>query len=352
MHPVVFYLNLPLVGTWPLRFFGLFIVDAFFFATLWLEWAWLTRTNPVFAARWKGFHPMRAAIAVAVLVRVAILALPLDWGVRLGAVFLADVAAMIWARVMMGKALDEAGRKEVEFVFSLCFWLLIIGFIGSRLFWIATTPDGQKDFGERPLHALFAIWEGGIVYYGGLLCSAGFGAWWLWVKRGRGILDFGDFVIAGVAFTLFIGRWACFSAGCDFGQETSMPWGIVFEPIPGGIDRNSLIPAAMQGHHAIHPTQLYMSLNGLLIFLLCASVLRVRKFPGQVLWLFFMLYAIGRSTVEFFRADTGRGIYDIAGFSLSSSQIISIPVFIAAAVLYLRGWAKSKRPEVATPPAE
>ena len=342
MHPIVFRIPVPewlaASGYWPLRFFGLFIVDAFF-ATLWVQWAHLARTNPAFAAKWKRFTPIRVAVLLAVLGRVAFLLTPIDWGYRLGAIFLTDVAAMVYARIQMGKGLDDAGQegRRAEFVFSLGFWLLVVGFIGSRLFWIVTTPTGQKDFAERPLHALFAIWEGGIVYYGGLLFAAGFGAWYLWVRKGKGILDFGDFVMAGVAFTLFIGRWACFSAGCDFGRETDKPWGLVYDPLPGGIDRDSLIPSAVQGRTPCTRPSSTCALNGLPIFLILCFALRKRQFHGQCVWLFFILYAVGRSTVEFFRADTERGLYEIGGQMLSSSQIISIPCLIVGVFLSCAG---------------
>ena len=67
-------------------------------------------------------------------------------------------------------------------------------------------------------------------------------------------------------------------------------------------------------------------------------MLRRKRFDGQVLWLFMMLYAVGRSFIEVYRGDTERGIYELfGGVELSSSQIISVPVFLIALYLYVRG---------------
>jgi phosphatidylglycerol:prolipoprotein diacylglycerol transferase len=245
---------------------------------------------------------------------------------------------LLRARVRFGKLLDEKSREEAEFVFTVAFWLLVTGFIGARLFWIITTPSGRTDFVEQPLHAIFAVWDGGIVYYGGLLLAVFFGAWYLWVK-GKNIMEFGDILICGVALTLYVGRWACFSAGCDHGIETDMPWGLIFD-----INDRSLIPNQLQGAVRIHPTQLYMSLNGLLIFGILAWMLRRRRFNGQITLLFLMLYPIGRSIVEHYRGDTGRGIYEITeSIKLSSSQIISIPVFLGAIIAYFIGSRRAKK---------
>jgi prolipoprotein diacylglyceryltransferase len=61
-----------------------------------------------------------------------------------------------------------------------------------------------------------------------------------------------------------------------------------------------------------------------------------------------MLYAVGRSIIELYRGDTGRGLYDIGGgLELSSSQLISIPVFLISLWLYLRGWLKASRESTA-----
>jgi phosphatidylglycerol:prolipoprotein diacylglycerol transferase len=149
----------------------------------------------------------------------------------------------------------------------------------------------------------------------------------------------GDILMAGVALTIYLGRWACFSAGCDYGQPTDLPWGLVY-PVTDG----SLIPHEYQGTTALHPTQLYLSLNGLVIFAILAFVLARKRFDGQVIYLFLMLYPIGRSIAEMFRGDEGRGLYKVIGdFELSSSQIISIPVFLLALVLYLKDALRARR---------
>ncbi|MFO0985463.1 MAG: prolipoprotein diacylglyceryl transferase family protein, partial [Planctomycetota bacterium] len=84
----------------------------------------------------------------------------------------------------------------------------------------------------------------------------------------------------------------------------------------------------------IHPTQIYMSLNAFLIFLLLWWVLRKRRFPGQVLWTSFMLYAVGRFIIEFYRGDNqARGFIG----PLSTSQFIGIPMFLLGGIMLMRG---------------
>jgi phosphatidylglycerol:prolipoprotein diacylglycerol transferase len=337
MHPVFF--EIPLFGGVPIRFFGLFILDAFLFATLWVQWLYVQQRNP--EAREDVSLRRFAWLCIAGIVasRVLLLAIPgPGWKLRLGTILVLDLVLLIVLRIRLRGVLHGIGRDETDFVFNLTFWLLVTGFFGARLFWILTTEAGREDFGERPLHALFAVWDGGIVYYGGLLFATAFAFWYLW-KKDRKILEFGDLLIIGVALTLFIGRWACFSAGCDRGIPTEAAWGLAYEP-PEGMD--SLIPKLERGIH-LHPAQLYMSLNGLVIFLLTSAVLRRKRFDGQILWLFMMLYAVGRSLIELYRGDAERGIYSVFGLDLSSSQIISVPVFLIAGWLYLRGWRRSRR---------
>ncbi|MEN8148428.1 MAG: prolipoprotein diacylglyceryl transferase [Planctomycetota bacterium] len=335
MHPILF--KLPLVD-WPVRLFGLFVLDAFFLATLWAQWQMVRLKDPAIrddAALTKRF---RMALLGTVISRVVFMALPIPWVAILGGILVTDFALYFFARAALNRASDEAAKKEAEFLFNLTFWLLLIGFFGARLFWIFTTSDGRETFPRAPLEALFAIWDGGIVYYGGLLCSAAFGVWYLWLKS-RNILAIGDILTAGVALTIYMGRWACFSAGCDYGEPTDLPWGVVFPSSEG-----TLVPPQYLDKVAIHPTQLYLSLNGLVIFGILAFVLARKRFDGQVTYLFLMLYPIGRSFVERFRGDEGRGLYEIfEGFSLSSSQIISVPVFVVALLLYIRAAAKARK---------
>ncbi|MHC4860493.1 MAG: prolipoprotein diacylglyceryl transferase [Planctomycetota bacterium] len=354
MHPILF--ELPVVGL-PVRMFGLFIIDAFFLATMWAQWRYATLRAPEIREDVGLAKSFRLMIGGAVVSRVLWLGMPgVSWPTRVLAVLLVDIALEVyaWTRWSKAQKLSEKTREEADFMFNLAFWLLVVGFVGSRIFWIITTPAGQRTFTESPLRALVAVWDGGIVYYGGLLCAAAFGAWFLWWKN-RNILEVGDVIGLGVALTLFIGRWACFSAGDDFGEPTDLPWGVVFP-----VDENSQIPDGnpftepdWQGKVALHPTQLYMSLNGLIIFLILSPVLARKRFDGQVFYLFLMLYAVGRSAVELFRGDEGRGLYEIGeSMKLSSSQLISIPVFVLALYLYLRASAKARRARAESTPPE
>jgi phosphatidylglycerol---prolipoprotein diacylglyceryl transferase len=352
MHPILFKIPVPgflqgmLGDSLPVRLFGLFIITAFFFSTLWVQWRWANMKNPAIAAETSLTQAFGRLIWLLLGNRVLWIVIPIPWPTKVLCVLGTDAVIgfyyyLIWRRVM-----KEHGREDSDFVFNLAFWLLIIGFLGSRLFWIGTTPSGRATFVESPIRAIFYVWDGGIVWYGGLLFSAAFGIWYLWSKNMK-VMDLGDALMVAVAFALFIGRWACLSAGDDFGSPTDAPWGLAFPMMEDTQIPSGLIDVP------IHPSQLYMSLNGLTLFLITSWVLSRRKFHGQVVYLSLMLYAIGRSIIELFRGDTGRGLYEVGGgISLSSSQLISIPVFLIALWLYLRGWLRARREEGELPPPE
>jgi phosphatidylglycerol:prolipoprotein diacylglycerol transferase len=93
----------------------------------------------------------------------------------------------------------------------------------------------------------------------------------------------------------------------------------------------------------IHPTQLYESLGELLIF--CALIFwRQRKrFHGELLALYLVLYAPLRAMVETLRGDEERGrVFNFVGpwakgawWNLSTSELISIGIFAAGVAIYV-----------------
>ncbi|MFC1511517.1 prolipoprotein diacylglyceryl transferase, partial [Candidatus Margulisiibacteriota bacterium] len=90
-----------------------------------------------------------------------------------------------------------------------------------------------------------------------------------------------------------IGRVGCFLNGCCFGLPTKLPWGMVF---PFGSLAHSYFP----GEH-LHPTQLYSSLGGLVIFLLIVWLYRQKKYDGHIFLWWLIFYSIYRFLVEFLR---------------------------------------------------
>jgi len=71
----------------------------------------------------------------------------------------------------------------------------------------------------------------------------------------------------------------------------------------------------------LHPTQVYSSLNGLLIFLFLLGLKRIKAFEGEIFWAYVFLYGATRSIIEFFRGDD-RGMF--LGSMVSTSQLIGV----------------------------
>ena len=122
------------------------------------------------------------------------------------------------------------------------------------------------------------------------------------------------------------GRFGCFASGCCYGKplDASHFLAVTFN------HAKTIAPKGI----SIHPAQLYDAANAFIIFLILSWLYQKKKFDGQVILAYGMLYSIGRSIVEVYRGDKVRG-FVIQDF-LSTSQFISIGVFSISLFLYLK----------------
>lgn len=210
---------------------------------------------------------------------------------------------------------------------------LILGFIGARLTYVAIHPEAYSSIID-----LVAVWKGGIVSYGGFFGGA-LGAWFFARKRQIGFLQLGDICVPALVLAQVFGRVGCLLVGDDHGSPWDGPWAVTFPSIEGG-----LIPPELVGV-PLHPSQIYLSLMNLVIFLALIPVYHRRSRYGQVMVMGMLLYAIGRFSVEFTRGDDqARGIYG----ALSTAQWWSL----ATAALALLAWfILRSRPPLQAPAA-
>jgi phosphatidylglycerol:prolipoprotein diacylglycerol transferase len=245
------------------------------------------------------------------------------YGVFLALAFL--TAILISVRLA---ARDGLPREKI---YDLSLWMLLASLIGSKILMFFVEPE----YRENPLQLLsLDFLRSGGVFYGGLL-GAVLAGYFLMRRYGLPWWKTADACAPGIAIGNFFGRQGCFAAGCCWGEPTSLPWGVQFSEL------GHQITGVPTGVH-LHPTQLYESFAMLIVFFFLLWLHKRRKFDGQVILLYALLYAVIRFAVEFVRGDP-RG--DILGLSsltgLSTSQIISLALGVCALVLLITRWRKS-----------
>lgn len=204
---------------------------------------------------------------------------------------------------------------------SILTLIIITGLFGSRLFYVLISKP--LFFIEHPLE-FFKFWNGGMVFYGGLLFCI-IAVWFFAKKNKMSFLDLVDFLIPYLPLAHIFGRIGCFLNGCCYGLPTDLPWGISVTNTQS-VTRPLGVP--------LHPTQLYEAMLNLIIFIILYRTGRRKKFKGQCVLLYGMLYPVGRSIIEIFRGDTERG-FIISGI-ISTSQGISILIFVMCLIIYLK----------------
>ena len=221
---------------------------------------------------------------------------------------------------------SSSARKEgldSQKVLDLCFCVMVSALLGARLLYVIVE---HKYFLAHPME-VFKFWKGGLVFYGGLILGVAVAL--LYLKRHHmPIWKTADLLAPYLALGQGIGRWGCFFAGCCYGVKTDVPWAITFS------DPRSLAPLGI----FLHPTQIYLSLNALFIFIILMWLSKRKMFDGQILWSYGILYSIGRFLIEYFRGDD-RG-FPVDEF-FSTSQFVGIFIFALSAFMLLTHFRKN-----------
>lgn len=197
---------------------------------------------------------------------------------------------------------------------------------------------------EADCFAWARFWAGGLTYYGGFIGASAIAIPLL--KRDRfPFWKAADFAAIAVPLGLAFGRMGCVLAGCCFGAQCDLPWGVSF---PAGS------PASEAQHDAhilvskylvslpVHPTQVYESAASLAISAICWLYVNPRKrYDGEVFVWFLGLYALARFVIEILRRDARGGA---AG--LSTSQLIGVGLVLAAAAIHFLRRSTGELPSV------
>jgi phosphatidylglycerol:prolipoprotein diacylglycerol transferase len=187
-------------------------------------------------------------------------------------------------------AMKEARKEgmDPQIILDLGFYLILSAIIGSRLFYVLLN---LRDYLHDPL-GIIRIWHGGLVFYGGFFLAMIICLFYL--KRHKlPLWRTCDLFAPSLAAGEFLGRLGCFFAGCCYGKETDLPWGITFTN-PQSLARPGV---------PLHPTQIYASLLALSTLLILLYLRRHKSFEGEITWSYILLYSLSRIVVEHFRGD-------------------------------------------------
>jgi phosphatidylglycerol:prolipoprotein diacylglycerol transferase len=220
----------------------------------------------------------------------------------------------------LGLAVRQAGKEGIppNKIVDIGFYILLSALIGSRLFYVMINASHYM---KNPLD-IFKVWEGGLVFYGGLLLAVPTVLWYV-KKNTLGVWNIADMFAPSLAIGHAIGRVGCFYSGCCYGKPAEgLPWAVTFT------DPQSLALIGVP----LHPTQLYESLGEFIIFFMLIILRKYKSFNGQLFMTYIILYSVLRFIVEFFRGDAARGFISPL---ISLSQGVSILMFLVAIVGFI-----------------
>jgi phosphatidylglycerol:prolipoprotein diacylglycerol transferase len=259
--------------------------------------------------------------------------------------FLVPDPAIVYAMVLgLGILLFvrrcERSGLSWEHATGAALWASLAAVLGARLFYLI------QHLGYTVSHPSILLEINGATVSFGVYIGAVLGAVLYSRVRHFAPLPYLDAFASVFGIGPMIGRWACFLNGDDYGKVTNVPWAVRFPhgsyPFLDHVRREWISPMADLSL-PVHPVQLYLSLKGLVLFVVFSVLWRKRYFkPGALFLLFWICYSAARFGLEYFRGDEDRGW--IGGWS--TGQVCSALIAtasIAGLVVCFRGKIRAEK---------
>jgi phosphatidylglycerol:prolipoprotein diacylglycerol transferase len=220
------------------------------------------------------------------------------------------VALSILTTLLIARAGARRAGLATALVDDAALWVGVSALIGGRLLYLV--QNELPDLAMHPLHA-FAIWHGGLSFYGLIAGLVGLAVW----ARRRGVV-FGiaaDVVAPAVAAGQAVGHIGCLIGGDSYGLPTDGPFAVVYR------HPDAMAPQGIP----LHPTQLYEAVSlGILAVVLWASRGRLERLgPGATA----AVYLVGNAAIRFGLFFLRDDVVVFAG--LTVAQVIAIGIALA-----------------------
>ncbi len=233
------------------------------------------------------------------------------------------VIIYFFLRYLMEQRRMKISKEETA---DFLFWGIIGVIAGARIFYILFY--NLPYFISNPLK-VFAVWEGGLSWHGGLagILVAGF----IFCRAKKiSFWELADISVIPISACLMLGRIGNFLNDELYGRISSLPWAVKF---PGA-----------EGFR--HPSQLYESFKNLVIFSVLWNVKDKKRPKGMMFSLFLTMYSAFRFIIEFFRQPDAQVGFVLGPFSMG--QLLNVPVFIfgLGLLIYFHNSYKQKKTKI------
>ncbi len=229
-----------------------------------------------------------------------------SYGFLVSLAFILGMLIALW----IGRKLDVTPEIVLDGVFIV----MLMAVFGARVFYVI---EFSREYAT--IWDVFKIWQGGLVFFGGLVFSV-IGLIIFAIFKKISVFKVLDIAACATAPAYAIGRLGCFFNGCCYGVGANIPWAVKFPHL----------------HVPRHPTQLYSSIVGIIIFIILYVLIRHKRFDGELFSVGIILYSTYRFLNEFLRINP-RYL-----FGLSEAQLISVLLFIIGVIMYAILYRRNK----------
>jgi phosphatidylglycerol:prolipoprotein diacylglycerol transferase len=221
-------------------------------------------------------------------------------------------AGMMTAILIALKESKRVGIDEDD-VINIAIIAIPVGLICARIYYVVFNwSDYAGNFME-----IINVRGGGLAIHGGLI--GGILAGFLYTKfKKMNFFKTADSVMLGMPLAQAIGRWGNYINGEAHGGPTDLPWGIMVDGMK------------------VHPTFLYESVWNLCVFAFLVLTRKKKKYEGQIMVNYIVLYSLGRFFIEGLRTDS------LMFGPLRMAQVISLIGIIGGVIAHFYLSNKSK----------
>lgn len=217
-------------------------------------------------------------------------------------------------------------------------WMVLPAIIGARLYYVIFSWKDYKD----DLWSIFAIRQGGLAIYGGVIAAVLVLLCFSKVRR-KSFFLMADTAVMGLLIGQIMGRWGNFFNREAFGGYSN---GLLAMQIPvsdASYTTQELLDKVVTiggiPYIQVHPTFLYEGLWNLAVLLVIFFWRKKKVFDGELLCLYMIGYGAGRFWIESLRTDQ----LLIGSTNIPVSQVLAAILFFIGLIVLIRKRKEKRR---------